>query len=68
MKKQKGFSNIEEREKGDIIWNGSAVEKIGGIKPKFIDKIFNISDDLQNVFTNTCNIPVEKLNDIGRKT
>ena len=68
MKKQKGFSNIEERERGDILWNVSALEKRRGKKPKIIDKIFIISDDLQNVFTNTRNMPLEKLNDIGRET
>ena len=32
MKKQKGFFNIEERDKSDFIWKGLPVEKIGGKK------------------------------------
>ena len=67
MKKQKGFFNIEERNNGEIIWNGFPVEKIGGNKLKFNEKIYDISDDLQNVFTNTSNKPLKKLNDIDRE-
>ena len=63
MKKQKGFFNIEERDNCDIFWNGFPVEKIGGNKLKINDKIFNITDDLQNVFANTSNVPLKKLND-----
>ena len=29
--------------------------------------IYNISDDLQNVFTNTSNIPLKKVNDKDRE-
>ena len=57
MKKQKGFFKIEARANDDIFWNGFPVEKIGG--NKINEKIFIISDDLQNVFTNTSNIPLK---------
>ena len=64
MKKQKGFFNIEERDNGDIIWNGFSIEKIVGKKLEINEKIHIISDDLQNVFTNTSNfLPLKKLND-----
>ena len=38
MKKQKRFFNIEERDNGEIFWNGFPVEKKGGNKIKIIDK------------------------------
>ena len=60
MKKQKGFFIIEERNNGDKFWNGFPVEKMGGDKLKINDKVYNISDDLQNVFTNTSNVPLKK--------
>ena len=63
IKKQKGFFNIEERDIADIFWNGFPVGKKGSNKLKIIDKIYNISDDLQDVFTNTTNVPLKKLND-----
>ena len=67
LKKQKEFFNIEERDNGDIVWNGFSVEKIGGIKIKINENIYKISDDLQNVFTNTSNIPLKNLNDKDRQ-
>ena len=63
MKKQKGFFNIEERDNGDFIWNGFPIEKIGGNKLKYNEKVYNINDVLQNVFTNTPNTPLKKLHD-----
>ena len=41
--------------------------KIGGNKLKINDKIYNISNDLQNVFTNISNVPLKKLNDKNRE-
>ena len=67
MKKQKRLFNIEEGDNGDIFWNGFPVEKIVGNKLKINEKIYEISDDLQNVFTNTSNIPLKKLNDRDRE-
>ena len=67
MKKQKRFFNIEERDNGDIFWNGFPVEKKGGNKIKIIDKIYNINDDLPDVFTNTTNVPLKKLNEKDRE-
>ena len=63
MKKEKGFFIIEERDNGYIIWNGFPVEKLGGYKLKIIEDVYNVSDNLQNVFTNTSNIPLKKLKD-----
>ena len=67
MEKQKGLINIEERDIGDIDWNGFPVEEIRGKKLKNVEKIFNVSDDLQNVFTRTSKIPLKKLIDKGRE-
>ena len=67
MQNQKSFLKIEERNNGDIIWNGFPVEKVGGKKLEINDKIYNISDDLQKVFTNTSNIPLKKVNDKTRE-
>ena len=67
MKKQKGFYNIEERDNGDIIWNGFPVEKIGGTKFKIIEKIYNISDKIRKVFSKTSNVPLKKLNHKDRE-
>ena len=67
IKKQKWFFNVKARDNGDIIRNGFPVEKIGGNKLKINDKIYKISDDLQNVFTDTSNVPLKKLNDKDRE-
>ena len=40
------------------------LKKIGGYKLKGKEKIYNISDDLQNI----SNIPLKKLNDNDRET
>ena len=63
MKQQKGFFIIKEADNDDIIWNGFPFEKIGGKKLKGNEKVYDINDDLQNVSTNTSNIPLKKLND-----
>ena len=68
MKKLKGFFEIEERDNGDIIWTGFPAAKTGGNKPKTFEKIYKISEDLQNDFTNTSNIPLKRLNDKDRET
>ena len=66
MKKQKGFFKIVERVNGDKFWNRFSVEKSGGNALKTIEDDYNLSVDLQNVFTNTSNIPLKKLNDKDR--
>ena len=38
-----GFFNTEQRDNGDIVWNGFPVEKMNGNKPKIIEKIYNIT-------------------------
>ena len=43
MKIKTGFFIIEERNNGDFIWNGFPVEKTGGNKCKFIEKIYKIT-------------------------
>ena len=67
MKNNTGFLNIDERDNGDIIWKGFPVGKIGGKKRKSIEKVFDLSNDLQNVFINTPNKPLKKLNDKDRE-
>ena len=67
MKDNIGFFNIEERDNGDIFWNGISVEKMGGKKLKINEKIYEITPGIQKVFTDKTNIPIKKLNDIDRE-
>ena len=67
MKNIAGFFKIEERDNGDIFWNGFQVEKIGGNKNKIHENVFDITRDIQKVLTDTSNIPNKKLNDQDRK-
>ena len=48
MKSIIGFFNIEDRDNGDIFWNGIFVEKVGGNKLKIIEKIYNVTPGIQN--------------------
>ena len=59
MKNGTGFFKMEERKNGDIIWTGFPVEKMGGNKPKNIEKIYNIAPGFQKVLTDTSNIPLK---------
>ena len=40
---------------------------MGGKKLKIIEKIYNITPDIQKVLTDTSNIPLKKLNEKDRK-
>ena len=66
MKENIGFFNIEERDNGDIFWNGIPVEKVGGNKIKINENVFDITQGIQKVLTDTSNIPIKKLNDQDR--
>ena len=68
MKTNTCFFNIEERDSGDITWNGFPVEKMGGNKPKINEKIYNITPGTQNFLTDTSNIPLKKLDKDREKT
>ena len=67
MKNNAGFFEIEERENGDVFWNGFPVEKIGGNKIKINENVFDITRGIQKVLTDTSNIPIKKLNDQDRE-
>ena len=66
MKENIGFFNIEERDNGDIFWNGIPVEKVAGNKIKINENVFDITQGIQKVLTDTSNIPIKKLNDQDR--
>ena len=67
MKNNAGFFKIEERDNGDVFWNGFPVEKIGGNKIKIDENVFDITRGIQKVLTDTSNIPIKKLNDQDRE-
>ena len=67
MKNNIGFFNIEERDNGDVFWNGFPIEKIGGNKLKINENIFGITRGTQKVITDTSSIPIKKLNDQDRE-
>ena len=67
MKIKKVFFNIEEKDISDIIWNRFPVEKMGGNKLKFNEKIYDRTPGIQKVLTDTSNIPMKKLNDKDRE-
>ena len=67
MKNNAGFFIIEERDNGDVFWNGFPVEKIGGNKIKINQNVFDITRGIQKVLTDTSKIPIKKLNDQDRE-
>ena len=67
MKNNFCFFNIEETNDGHIFWNGFPFEKMGGIKLKINEKVYNITPGIQKVLTETSNIPMKKLNDEDRE-
>ena len=67
MKNNTGFFKIEERDNGDVFWNGFPVEKIGGKRIKINENVFDITQGIQKVLTDTSNIPIKKLNGQDRE-
>ena len=67
MRNNTGFFNIEGTDDGENFWNGFPVEKVGGNKLKIKRKIYNITPGIQNVLTDTSNIPLKNLNDQDNK-
>ena len=60
--KQKGFFKIIENQNGQRFWNGIPVEISGDSRIKIKGKDFNITHNLQNVFTDTTGKSLKKLN------
>ena len=54
---------MEEKDNGDINWNGFPVEKAGGTNFKINEKFYDITPGIQKVLNDTSNIPMKKLND-----
>ena len=50
-----------------MFWNGFPVDKLGDEKLKINEDIYDESENLQNVLTNTSIIPLKKLNDMVKK-
>ena len=67
MKNNVGFFKIEEIDNGDVFWNGFPVEKIGGNRIKINENVFDITQGIQKVLTDTANIPIKKLNGQDRE-
>ena len=59
--KQKVFFEIEEDENGQRLWNGIPVEISGDSRIKIKGKVYNITPNLQNVFTDTTGKSLKKL-------
>ena len=60
--KEKGFFKIREDKNGQRYWNGVPVNISGDSRIEIDGKNFNISPDLQNVFTDTTGKSLKKLN------
>ena len=59
--KDKGFFRIEEDENGQRFWNGILIDISGDSRIKIKRKDFNITPNLQNVFTDTTGKSFKKL-------
>ena len=59
--KEKGFFKIKEDENGQRFWNGMPVEMLGDSRIEIKGKDFNITPNLQNVFTDTTGKSLKKL-------
>ena len=53
MNSSSNFFRIEERLNGGIFWKGIRHEKLGGLRFQYDDYEYDISTDIQNVFTDT---------------
>ena len=60
------FKTYYDRERG-WIWSGYPVKMLGGTEVEINDKKINITQGIQNVFTQTSNIPLKKLNNQERE-
>ena len=60
--KERGFFKITEDENGERYWNGKAVNISGSSKIEIEGENFNITPNLQNVFTDTTGKFLNKLN------
>ena len=60
--KEKGFFKIREDIDGQRYWNGLPVDILGDSRIKIEGKNFNITPNLQNVFTDTTGKSLKKLN------
>ena len=56
------FKTYYDRERG-WMWNGYPVKMLRGTEAEINDKNFNITPNLQKVFTQTSKIPLKKLRD-----
>ena len=61
------YKTYYDRERG-WMWNGHPVKMLGGIKVENNDKKFNITQGIQNVFTQSSNTPLKKINNRERDT
>ena len=59
---------IEEKRNGDIFWNVIVIEKLGESMNWISEDVYNITPNLQNVFTDTTNKSLEKLDDNVNKS
>ena len=59
--KQKGFFKTEEDENGRRLWNGIPVNILGDTRIEIKGKDFNITPNLQNVFTDTTGKSIKKI-------
>ena len=66
--KERGFFKITEEENGQRYWNGKAVNISGSSKIEIEGENFNITPNLQNVFTDTTGKFLNKLNKKEIKT
>ena len=60
--KEKGFFKIREEIKGQTYWNGLPVDILGDSRMEIEGENFNITPNLQNVFTDTTGKSLKKLN------
>ena len=68
MKSAKKFFRIRRSPNGNVFWIIIPIERLGGSKIRIrVDK-YNISDDIQNIFTDTTEKPITKQNDRDRVT
>ena len=66
--KEKGFFKIREDKDGQRYWNGIPIEIPGGSRVKISDETFNITPNLQNVFTDTTGKSLKNLTKTENKT
>ena len=53
METSKNFFKLEQKDRGEVFWNGAFIEPLGENRIRVKDQEYEITPDIQAHFTNT---------------